>query len=385
MRGKRFLLVTEEWAGSGHRVAAEALQEVLLNMDGAESARLIGGLQTASPSLRVLSRFFYVNMLKYARPVWHSMYEQDEMWGKALSRPLGRWLSARLLRRVLQAEQPDVVIVTHAYCLSALAFAKKQMDKPFQLVSIPTDFHVNRFWVDREIDAYIVAHEYMAECLQQKYQIHPEKIHVCGIPIRRAFSLAESTPKHEWKKRLGIAPERFTVLIGGGEGGYGQMEEVIRALFTEEQPLQVVAVTGKNARLKKRLETEFAHGDGRHDLVVKGFEDCMWQWIGAADVYVTKPGGITCAEALAMRTPLVLYQPLPGQERHNSTFLTQQNAAVLAKTPQEIQNVIRRWRHSDEKNKIPLQMDKLRRPEAANQIATLLFQLESKFGNENEE
>ncbi|MED1643789.1 glycosyltransferase [Brevibacillus agri] len=382
---KRFLLVTEEWAGSGHRVAAEALQEVLQKMDGAESARVIGGLQTASPGLRVLSRFFYFNMLKYAKPIWHSMYEQDEMWGKSLSKPLGWWLSTRLLRRVLRAEQPDVVIATHAYCLSALAYAKKKADKPFRLVSVPTDFHINRFWVDPQIDAYMVAHEQMAERLQRRYQIRPEKIHVCGIPIRHAFSLAEKTARHEWKKRLGIAPERFTVLIGGGEGGYGQMEEVIRALLTEEEPLQVVAVTGKNARLKKQLEAEQAHSGQRHQLVVKGFEDCMWQWIGAADVYVTKPGGITCAESLALRTPLILYQPLPGQERHNSAFLTQQNAAVLASTPQEIREIIRRWRHSDQKDRIARQMDKLRRPAAATHIAELLFQLESKFGNEKGE
>ncbi|TGU82365.1 glycosyl transferase, partial [Mesorhizobium sp. M00.F.Ca.ET.186.01.1.1] len=106
---KRFLLVTEEWAGSGHRVAAEAIQEVLQNMDGAQSARVIGGLQTASPGLRVLSRFFYLNMLRYAKPVWHKMYEQDEMWGRSLSKPLGWWLSTRLLQRVLRTEQPDVV------------------------------------------------------------------------------------------------------------------------------------------------------------------------------------------------------------------------------------------------------------------------------------
>ncbi|MGN7471557.1 MGDG synthase family glycosyltransferase [Brevibacillus sp. SAFN-007a] len=382
---KRFLLVTEEWAGSGHRVAAEALREALQNMDGAESVRVIGGLQTASPGLRVLSRFFYFNMLKYAKPVWQRMYEQDEVWGKSLSKPLGWWLAARLLRRVLLAEQPDVVIATHAYCLSALAYAKQKVDKPFQLVSVPTDFHLNRFWVDPRIDAYMVAHEQMAERLQQRYRIPRENIHVCGIPIRRPFSLAANTTRHEWKQRLGIAPERFTVLIGGGEGGYGQMEEVIRALFTEEEPLQIIVVTGKNARLKKRLETGLAHRAERHELIVKGFEECMWQWMGAADAYVTKPGGITCAEALALRTPLIVYQPLPGQERHNSAFLTQQNAAMLARTPEEVRDVIRRWRQSDQKERIVLQMDKLRRPEAATRIAALLFERESKIGKENGE
>ncbi|MCG6197961.1 glycosyl transferase, partial [Anoxybacillus sp. LAT_38] len=73
-----------------------------------------------------------------------------------------------------------------------------------------------------------------------------------------------------------------------------------------------------------------------HRLVVKGYEPSIWEWIGAADAYVTKPGGISCAEALALRTPLILYRPLPGQERHNLSFLLGQQAAVWAEKPEEI-------------------------------------------------
>lgn len=382
---KRFLLVTEEWAGSGHRVAAEAIQEVLQNMDGAQSARVIGGLQMASPGLRVLSRFFYLNMLRYAKPVWHKMYEQDEMWGRSLSKPLGWWLSTRLLQRVLRAEQPDVVVATHAYCLSALAYAKQKADKPFQLVSVPTDFHVNRFWIHPQIDAYMVAHEQMAERLTHRYRISAEKVHVCGIPIRHAFHYAASKTKSDWKSQLGIAVDRFTVLIGGGEGGYGQMEEVIGTLAEEEEPLQIVVITGKNASLQKRLETVISPWSERHRFVVKGYEERMWQWIGAADAYVTKPGGITCAEALALRTPLILHQPLPGQEQYNSAFLTEQQAAILARSPQEIREVIRGLRGSGRMGELAAHMDKLRRPEAAVEIAHVLFSLESKIGNKNRE
>lgn len=88
-------------------------------------------LTDSQPGFARAVPFFYFNMLKYAKPIWHSMYEQDEMWGKSLSKPLGWWLSTRLLRRVLRAEQPDVVIATHAYCLSALAYAKKRRTSRF--------------------------------------------------------------------------------------------------------------------------------------------------------------------------------------------------------------------------------------------------------------
>ncbi|EJL31704.1 glycosyltransferase [Brevibacillus sp. BC25] len=372
---KRFLLVTEEWAGSGHRMAAEALQEVLLESEGARSARVVGGLKTASPGLRVLSHFFYRNMLRYGQPVWQRIYEQDEMLSSALSKALGWWLSARLSNQLLQEEKPDVVIATHAYCLSALAEAKRRVSKPFQLVCVPTDFHINRFWVHPEIDAYMVAHEQIAQNLIEHYGIAPEKIHVYGIPVRPAFTTALNTGKAAWKKQLGLVPDQFTVLIGGGEGGYGGVEQVVRELLLEEQPLQIVVVTGKNTSLYRRLTGLLGTEITDHRFILKGFEPQMWQWIGAADAYITKPGGISCAESLALKTPLILFHPLPGQEKHNCSFLLEQQAAILAETPVEIKEIIRLWRQPEKRDAFVGGLDKLGRPEAAHRIAHVLLQL----------
>ncbi|MFS0558459.1 MGDG synthase family glycosyltransferase [Brevibacillus sp. 179-C9.3 HS] len=372
---KRFLLVTEEWAGSGHRMAAEALQEVLMGNEGARSARVVGGLKTASPSLRVLSHFFYRNMLRYGQPVWQRIYEQEERLAGTLSKPLGWWLSARLTHQLLREEQPDVVIATHAYCLSALAEAKRKVPKPFQLVCVPTDYHINRFWIHPEIDAYMVAHEQIGQILLERYGIEPAKIHVYGIPVRPAFTAAQNTNKAAWKKQLGLAPDLFTVLVCGGEGGYGGVEQVVRELLLEEQPLQLIVVTGKNTGLYKQLEDLLGTQATVHHLLLKGFEPQMWKWIGAADAYITKPGGITCAESLALKTPLILYKPLPGQEKHNCSFLLEQKAAILAETPTDIKKMIRLWRQPARRDAFAAHMDKLGRPEAAQQIAQALLQL----------
>ena len=372
---KRFLLVTEEWAGSGHRMAALAVLEALREKQGVESARLVGGLQTACPALGGLSRFFYGNMLRYGQPLWQRLYAQEKMWSAILKKPLAAWLSGRFIEAVLASEKPEVVVATHAYCLSALAVAKQRMGEAFHLVSMPTDFCVNRFWVHPAIDTYIVAHEQVAERLQRTHGVQPERIRIHGIPVRRAFARAVEAEKNYWKQERGLSPRLFTVLIAGGEGGYGRMDKVVAKLMECEEALQIVVITGKNEALRRKLEAEWRGRETPHPLYIRGYEPDLWKWLGAADVYVTKPGGLSCSEALTMRTPLILYQPLPGQERHNARFLLKHQAAVLADKPQGIVETIRQMKQGDLREQIMRGMDRLRKPSAAEHTAEFLVRL----------
>jgi processive 1,2-diacylglycerol beta-glucosyltransferase len=373
---KRILIVTEEWAGSGHRMAALALREAVEGRSAGATVQVVGGLDHASQSLRELSRHFYLNSLRYCPSLWQRLYNQERWWGDALKKPLGKLLATRLSRSILEREQPDVVVATHAYCLSALAEAKRTATKPFRLISIPTDYYVNRFWVHPQIDGYIVAHEHVADQLSVNHGVERAKIAVYGIPVRPSFRDAAQRPKAEWKTKVGLHPERFTVLLCGGEGGYGRMDLVLQALLRVPEQLQIVVITGRNEQAKERLEALLSRSAHRHFVTVKGYEPAMWEWIGAADVYVTKPGGISCAEALAMKTPLIFYQPLPGQEQHNSFFLQQQQVAVHARRADEIAGIMMRWLgHREQWQSIASRMEPLSRPDAAEKTADYLLQL----------
>ncbi|WP_400164767.1 MGDG synthase family glycosyltransferase [Brevibacillus sp. TJ4] len=371
---RRFLLVTEEWAGSGHRMAAIAIQEALREKQEVESARLVGGLQTASPALREVSRIFYANMLRYGQPIWQRIYQQDKIWSTTLKKPVGKWLSSRLVDTLLE-EKPEVVVATHAYCLSALAEAKRQIGQTFHLVSVPTDFYVNHFWVHPAVDTYIVAHQQVADQLHSAYRIHPERIRVHGIPVRRPFSMASHAAKAHWKQTLGLSPDLFTVLIAGGEGGYGNMESVVTELMKSTEAMQIVVVTGKNEALLQRLRAVWEQNMTPHRLYIRGYEPELWRWLGAADVYVTKPGGISCAEALSMRTPMILYQPLPGQEQHNTAFLLRHGVAALAEQPQMILGAVQQMSRHEEWEKAIKRMEMLRKPASSEQTAEYLLRL----------
>lgn len=373
---KRILIVTEEWAGSGHRMAALALREAIEARSPEAVVRIVGGLELSSPSLREISRLFYLNSLRYCPELWQRVYERDGLWSDLLKKPLGKWLSRRLIRTVLEREEPDVVVATHAYCLAALAEAKRLVRKPFQLISVPTDYCVNRFWVHPLMDGYVVGHERVAEQLHHQHGVDPNKVSIYGIPVRRGFGEAATLAKDEWKRKLGLRPDLFTVLLCGGEGGYGRMDLVLESLGDVREQLQIVVVTGRNERLKNQLEllvTRLAHP---HRIMVKGYEPAMWEWIGAADAYVTKPGGISCAEALAMKTPLILYQPLPGQERRNTLFLQEHQVARSAHSTEEIANIVREWQQEDRYwREIVSRMETVGRPASADQAAEYLLQL----------
>ncbi|GAA4703122.1 MGDG synthase family glycosyltransferase [Brevibacillus fulvus] len=370
---KKVLIITEGWAGSGHRMAAVALQQVLQEQAETEVV-LLEGLMNVNPLLRELSRISYLQTIQHFPRGWEFLYQRGQLWHSLLKKPLGKYLGKRMHDRVIRLERPDVVVLTHAYCLAALAETKRQLAQPFQLVVVVTDFHVNPFWIHEQVDRYVVPHESIGEELSIRHGISKHHIHTYGIPLRPAFAHEAQVSKREWKQRVGLDPDRFTVLISGGEGGYGAIRKIVRCLAAHDRSLQLVVITGKNKQLYRELQQESKLDN--LPLLLLGYVEKMWQWIGAADVYISKPGGITCAEALALGTPLIFYQPLPGQEQKNCQFFLEQRWAVHAASEQHILQIIRRWQAEPSlRLNLSEQMRLAARPDAAYRTAEMIGQL----------
>ncbi len=373
---KRVLIVTEEWAGSGHRMAALALQQALQESSAESQVVVLDGLHTVSPLLRKLSRASYLGSLRYFPTAWDRLYARDRMWGQALKKPLGTILGKRMLERVIDQLNPDIVAATHAYCLSALAEAKRRAKHPFSLVSVCTDFHVNEFWIHPFIDAYVVANDEIGQKVRSRYDIAPSSIFPFGIPLRPPFAKESGRKKKEWREQLGLKGNQFTIMICGGEGGYGKLEEVVGRIMQLGRPLQILVVTGNNRKLYQELQRNVARRATPHTVHVLGYIKEMWAYMGASDVIVTKPGGVTCSEALAMQTPMILIDPLPGQERRNSQFLREQQLAEEAKNAEEIAQILERWqsRHEDLQERSS-RLERFSRPDAAYLTAEMILML----------
>lgn len=343
---RRILICTEDWAGSGHKVAASALKQALEKTASDASAldvHVISGLGTVSPMLQKVSNQAYRTSLRYMPQIWERLYRQEQSWGKAIKVPLGKWLSKRLLSRVIEEVRPDTVVATHAYCLGALSEAKKKASVPFVLGSMPTDYYVNSFWIHPEVDFYVVAHEELIPPLKDRYGIAAEKIKSYGIPLRPPFALQHQRSKSVWKQELGLKPGMFTVLLSGGEDGYGDYVPLVGQLLQAGRPLQIVIVTGKNTLLRQRLAKALQAETSPHTVHLLGYVEDMWSYMGAADVVISKPGGLTCSEAMAMGTPFIVYRPLPGHEQRNSQFLARIGVSSEASTLEDITRLINRW------------------------------------------
>jgi processive 1,2-diacylglycerol beta-glucosyltransferase len=145
---------------------------------------------------------------------------------------------------------------------------------------------------------------------------------VTGIPISGKFS-ARINAKAV-RKSLGLRDDLPLLLVPSGGFGMGPVAEILAELDKVAQPFQTVVVTGRNQELRRELAAQ----DRKHPTQVLGFAKNMHELMAVADLLITKPGGLTSSEALAMGKPLFILNPIPGQEAANSDFLLEHGAAA---------------------------------------------------------
>jgi len=155
---------------------------------------------------------------------------------------------------------------------------------------------------------------------------------VTGIPIRRGFEEAGAA-SHGQGEGLGLNPGRLTILLLGGGLGLGPLMETAQEICAIDGPIQVAMICGGNKELE-RSARDLA-GRTRAPLHVFGMVEQIWRHMAAADLAVSKPGGLTASELLATGVPLVALCPIPGQEQANCDLLVQKGAAVLAGSADE--------------------------------------------------
>jgi len=175
--------------------------------------------------------------------------------------------------------------------------------------------------------------------------VRPERVKVEGIPISDRFT--GPVDKAAVLKSLGLKADIPKILVMGGSLGLGPMKSVIRKLDKLPQPFDIIAVTGKNEELKERL---LRRGEKlRHHTKIFGFVENVHELMEIAEVIVTKPGGITTAEALVRRLPMIIINPIPGQEAKNTEFLLAQGVAVEAEVASDVMLYVDEFLHNPEK------------------------------------
>ncbi|KEO81141.1 MGDG synthase family glycosyltransferase [Tumebacillus flagellatus] len=322
----RVLILTSDF-GEGHQQVAEAMQRVLAEHYPGLHARVVNVMECLHPRLHPISRTVFLQALKKLPSLYGFLYRKT--YGPTISSHFLNELTnfgLKRLEHLLQAEQPDVVVSTFPFASAAMSHLRKQHVTDVPLVTIITDHTVHHSWIHPGTDLYLVGSKRVQDGLVASGVPH-ECIEVTGIPVRPAFG--KNYSKHHLRMVHGLRPTTPVVLIlGGGFGLFGEdlFDEAL--LDTLPTPVQLVIVCGHNE--KARAQIERVLGGHRERVKVLGFVDNMQEWMAMADLVLTKPGGVTTSEAMALEIPMLLYKPIPGQEEDNLRYLVGSGVALAA-------------------------------------------------------
>ncbi len=279
----------------------------------------------------------YLQMVKTIPQLYRYIYNRAERATEVgRFRTWAHQFTAGNLRPLMLEMRPDVVVCTHAFPCGAMAEYKALFPDAPPVVAIVTDFAVHGFWIHERVDRYVVATEAMRDAIVAR-GVEKGAIAVTGIPVRCEFAFC-SESRSALRERLNLPQDRRIVLLMGGGLGIAPIEAMLAALRPVRAPLAAVVIAGRNTRAARRL-TEAAE---RLDFPVRalGFVDNVYDYMHAADVLVTKPGGLTSSEALVAALPMVLCRPLPGQEERNARVLVESGAAIRSRSLEELPNIV---------------------------------------------
>lgn len=312
----------------------------------------------------------YLRMVKTIPQLYRYIYNRAERATEVgRFRTWAHQFTAGNLRPLILAMRPDVVVCTHAFPCGAMAEYKSLFPDAPPVVAIVTDFAVHGFWIHERVDRYVVATEAMRDAVMAR-GIVKEAISVTGIPVRREFAHCGES-RAALRERLNLPTDRRVVLLMGGGLGTAPMEAMISALQPMREPFAAVVLAGRNTRAARRL----AEAAERLDFPVRalGFVDNVYDYMHAADVLVTKPGGLTTSEALVAQLPMVLCRPLPGQEERNAGVLVESGAAIRARSIEELPVLVETLlRDRTRRERVMAAAGRIGRPNAAAEAAAMI-------------
>jgi len=366
------ILILHATAGAGHTRAAQAIAAAL-KATGREH-RVVDTLECTSGLFRRMYVKSYIDIVQKAPELWGYLYEKSDVVASPTSRRARARLAfdkfnSRRFKRLLDEVNPGVIVCTHFLPLELLSDLKGRGKYSVPVHAVVTDVSPHAFWVYPHIEHYHVATPSAARELARKG--YPAKqISVTGIPVDPVF--ANRTPGAMARAKLGLL-EKPTVLLLSGGFGVGPMKQMLASFSETRDDLSLVVVAGKNAQLE--AECKALAATLPVPIKVFGFVNNMHELMDAADLIVTKPGGLTTTEILAKGKPMALVAPIPGQEQRNAEYLLEEGAAVRLYDVADAAYYLQRWLSDAVRmRRMAASAQAIARPLAAQDIASMLVE-----------
>jgi processive 1,2-diacylglycerol beta-glucosyltransferase len=367
----RRILVLSASVGAGHLRAAQAVELACRQAYPEFIVHNIDVLEYTNAAFRQVYGKAYLDLVNKAPHVLGLFYDLLDRPSKTGNsgdklRLLVQKLNLTKFIKFLQAEPWDLAINTHFLPAEIIAHLRKKKDVKFPQVTVTTDFETHRLWVNQPCELYFTATAEGAEYLHS-WGVPRDATRVTGIPIHPAFG--EPKDRSLCQRKHGIKGDRPVVVQMAGGFGVGPIEKIYEQLLAVEPSLDIIVVCGRNEKVRKELAA--VRVPPRHRAKIIGFTTEIDEILVAADLVVSKPGGLTTSETLARGVAMVIVNPIPGQESRNSDYLLENGAAIkvnnLATLAHKITNVLTTTGRLSE---LQAHARKIGRPRAAFDVVT---------------
>ena len=312
-------------AGGGHHQTAKAMTDYFAEFVNVET-KILDVAENVNIVLKELISKGYILSTTIFPKAYSAIYDildaktSDDDEVTRYNKLIANAFKRRLLKS-LEEYQPDVIVSTHVWATMVLNRIAKRHKIDAPIISIVTDYTMHPFWEQAKSDYYIIPSELLS--YQAIKKLGNDKVILpLGIPI---------SPKFSQKKDRALASaaldidNKFTVLVMMGSMGYGKAAvDIIKQLDKLPDDFQIIAVCGNNKRLKSSISKLKLH----RKLICYGYVTNVDELMDSSDCIITKPGGLTTSEALAKNLPLILTNPIPGQEDRNMEFMVNHGLAL---------------------------------------------------------
>ncbi|MFA4983958.1 MAG: glycosyltransferase [Candidatus Omnitrophota bacterium] len=357
---------------SGHHSATLAIEKAIRSLEPRVTILNINALNYTNPiSEKVVNRL-YMEIIKRTPRVWDYLYDNPSIVKNVerLRKRVHR-LNSPKLKNLFEKFRPDAIACTQAFPCGMVSDFKKTYYSGVPLVGVLTDYIPHSYWIHDNVDYYITPSEEVSLRLANK-GTDPARIKSLGIPCDPKFN--EPADRLKTMQGLGLDPGLKTILLMGGGQGLGPIRTIVKSLERLDSDAQEIIVTGTNKKLYRSLKRNL--GEYRRSIALLGYAGNIHELMEVSDIIITKPGGVTTAEALCKGMPMVIVKPIPGQEANNTSYLISHGAAVRTDKPDGINLIIGDLlRHPSKLSAMQRSAIRIAKPHASLDIARLLLEL----------
>jgi len=368
------ILILHASLGSGHVSAANSIAEALRGL-GVDEVRVEDGFDYADAFIRTVINKGYLKISEQSPNLWRRIYEgtdnpdlEDTLESNVTMGDLQRPFYKKL-EELIHEMEPDAIISCQQFPLLIVQALKNQgrISQPNYVVI--TDFMAHSSWLNEGVEAYFVASEFTKEALAL-WGIPENILHATGIPVKSEISQPKS--KMDIRRKLELPQDIPVVTLFGGGIMPKRVRRIVETMLLYNEPLTLISVAGRNRQMAEALEDL----ESTENVILQkfGFVDFVDDLVTASDLVVTKSGGLITSEVLARYTPMIVVDPIPGQEEWNADFVAGSGAGIQIRLPEMVPAAILGLLEQPERlAAMQAQAELVGRPQAAMEIAKYIL------------